>query len=166
MSLRMQIGTFRLLALIPLLLAQAYLFLRARSAILSSLRQGRFRYGVIIATGLAMGILSVMNAGPVFSRTTWVEPSWGARTFLFYLPAIWAFGSIFSALLLGLTRAASMLTKTAIRLYRKVPTGRLPPVRTLTAAGSFEQVWFLLPRPLSLIVILYFSWQQSTSENF
>ena len=136
----MQIGAFRLLALIPLLLAQAYLFLRARSAILSSLRQGRFRYGVIIATGLAMGILSVMNAGPVFSRTTWVEPSWGARTFLFYLPAIWAFGSIFSALLLGLTRAASMLTKTAIRLYRKganreAAPGLDPDRRRLLRAG-------------------------------
>ena len=119
MLLRMHIPTFRLLVLIPLLLAQAYLFLSARSAILSSLRQGRLRYGVIIAMGLAMGILFAMNAGPVFRRTAWVEPSWGVRTFLFYLPAIWAFGSIFSALLLGLARAASMLTKTAIRLCRK-----------------------------------------------
>jgi len=69
--------------------------------------------------GLAMGTLFAVNAGPVFRRTVWVDPSWGARTFLFYVPAIWAFGSIFSALLLGFTRAASMLTKTAIRLCRK-----------------------------------------------
>jgi hypothetical protein len=119
MSLRMQISTFRLLVLIPLFLAQTYLFLRARSAVLSSLRQGRFRFGVVIAMGLAMGVLFAMNAGPIFRRTAWVDPSWEARTFLLYLPAIWAFGSIFSALLLGLARTASMLTKTAIRLCRK-----------------------------------------------
>ena len=111
MLLRMRIVTFCLFVLIPLLLAQGYLFLRARSAILSLLRKGRVRYGVIIAMGLAMGILSAMNASPVFRRTAWVEPPWGARTFLFYLPAIWTFGSIFAALLLGLARIVGMLTK-------------------------------------------------------
>ncbi|MGD0230870.1 MAG: metallophosphoesterase [Syntrophorhabdales bacterium] len=83
------------------------------------LRQGRFRYGVIVAIGLAMGILSALNAGPVFRRAAWVEPSWGARIFFFYLPAIWTFGSIFSALFLGLTSCAGVLTKTAIRYCRR-----------------------------------------------
>lgn len=140
MLLRMQIATFRLLVLIPLLSAQTYLFLRARRAILSLLRQGRFRYAVIIAMGLAMGILSAMDAGPVFRWIAWVEPSWGTRTFLFYLPAIWAFGSMFSALLLGLARAASMLTKIAIRLCRKgtsreAAPGPDPDRRRLLRAG-------------------------------
>jgi uncharacterized protein len=119
MLLGVHFATFRLLVFVPLLLSQVYLFLRARSAILSFLKQGRFRCGVIIATGLAMGILCAMNAGPVFWRTTWIEPSWAARTFLFYLPAIWIVGSIFSALLLGLTRASSMLGKVTFRLFRK-----------------------------------------------
>ncbi len=116
MSFKMQLATFRLLVLIPLLLSQVYLFLRARSAILSWLRQGPFRYGVVIAIGLTMAMLSAMNAGPVFRRTAWVDPSWGVRIFLFYLPAIWTFGSIFSALLLGLASCAGALAKTAVRL--------------------------------------------------
>lgn len=96
--------------------------------------------------GLAMGILAVLNAGPVLRRTAWVEPSWGARIFVFYLPAIWAVGSIFSALLLGLTRSATRLTRLAIRLCRRGILREAAPALTLTAAGSFGRPWRLSPQ--------------------
>ena len=146
MSLRMHIATFRLLALIPLLLSQTYLFFRGRRALLSSLRQGRSRRRVIIATGLAMAVLFVMNADPVFRRTVWVEPSWGARIFFFYLPAIWAFVALsppcFSV-------SPALRADWRRRLHgaaMETSVGTLPPARTLSADGFLGQGRPFLPR--------------------
>ncbi len=90
--------------------------------------------------GVAAATLFAMNAVPVFRRTAWTHPAWAIRTFFFYLPAIWAFGSIFSALLLGLTRSANRLTKAAVRLFRRgvnreAPRGPDPERRRLLQAG-------------------------------
>ncbi len=112
-------AAFRLAILVPLLLAQIYLFLCIRKMILSSRWKGQFKHVAVIVTGLVMGLLCATNARMFFRNVVWVDPSWEVRTFLFYLPAVWVFGSILSALLLGLAHIVGGLVKMVIYIGRK-----------------------------------------------
>lgn len=133
----MQIATFRFIILAPLLLSQLYLFLRAKRALLSFLKRGRVFYGAITLTALIMSALFVMNSSPLLRRTAWLEPSRGTRILLFYLPAIWVFGALFSAIILGLARCAAILVKTSMRIYRKeVRPGADPSRRRFLRLGA------------------------------
>lgn len=93
-------GSLRLIIVTVALLAQVYLFFRIRGAIRSSLRPGRFASVPIVLAGAVIALLFAMNWHVMFRPTPWVDPPAAARTFLFYLPAVWTLGSIFSALLL------------------------------------------------------------------
>ena len=115
----MHFTIFRPTILIPVLLAQVYLFLCIRRTILSSCWKAPFKHGAIIATGLVIGLLYAANARMFFQNVVWVDPSWEIRTFIFYLPAVWAFGSTFSALLLGFAHIVGGLIKMVIYISRK-----------------------------------------------
>jgi hypothetical protein len=89
--------------------AQVYLFLCARKAILSSRLPAAARRPAVAAAGLAIALLFLMNGYYLLGHVRWIDPPAAARAFLFYLPAVWALGSVFSALFLGLAHLARAL---------------------------------------------------------
>ena len=118
---RTQVPRLRLIILALVLLAQVYLFVRMRRAILSSSRSDRFKFRAIGLVGAAIGLLFALNAYLMFTYVPWVYPPLAAQIGLFYPIAAWNFGSLFSALLLFLTRVAG-------RLWRMVGRTANPPV--------------------------------------
>ncbi|MFI5342331.1 MAG: metallophosphoesterase, partial [Candidatus Methylomirabilales bacterium] len=99
----------RLIFVALALLAQAYLFARIRRAILSSNRSVRFKTRAIGLVAVAMGLIFALNAYLLFSHLPWLNPPMAAQIGLFYPVAVWNFGSLFSALLLLLSRVACSL---------------------------------------------------------
>jgi hypothetical protein len=70
----------------------------------------------------------------------WPDPPTLAQAVLFYAPAVWSFGSIFSALLLLLTQAIGGLGRMALSLFRRLaepapPTPANPGRRRFIKAG-------------------------------
>ena len=108
----------RLIALAVVLLAQVYLFVRIRRAILSSRRSDRFKSRVIRLVGTSIGLLFVLNGYTMFRHIPWVDPPIVAQVGLFYPVAVWNFGSLFSALLLFLTRVIGRLGRMVVHLSR------------------------------------------------
>jgi predicted MPP superfamily phosphohydrolase len=106
----------RLIAVAVAFLAQVYLFIRIRRAILSSRRSERFKSRAIRLVGGAIALLFVLNAYTLFRHIPWVDPPIVAQVGLFYPVAAWNFGSLFSALLLFLTRVAGRLGRVVVRL--------------------------------------------------
>jgi len=104
-----QVPRLRLIILALVLLAQVYLFVRMRRVILSSSRSDRFKSRAIGLVGAAIGLLFALNAYLAFAYIPWVYPPLAAQIGLFYPVAAWNFGSLFSALLLFLTRVAGRL---------------------------------------------------------
>ena len=98
------------------LLAQVYLFVRIRRAILSSNRSERFKTGAIRLVGAAIILLFALNAYLLFVHVPWVDPPFIAQVGLFYPVAIWNFGSLFSGLLLLLMRIAGGLGRLGVWL--------------------------------------------------
>ena len=115
----MHFSMFRLTILVPVLLAQIFLFLYIRKAILSSRWKGHFKHVAVIAVGLVISLLCAVNTRTLIRNVVWVNPSWEIRTFLFYLPAVWVFASILSALLLGLAQLIAGLSKIVACIGRK-----------------------------------------------
>lgn len=115
----MPLPSLRLVALAPALLAQAYLFARIRQAILSSRRSDRVKWRAVGPAGAAIGLLFTLNAYILFRHIPWVDPPIAAQVGLFYPAAVWNFGSLFSALVLLLLRAAGGLRRVAVRLSRR-----------------------------------------------
>jgi len=108
----------RLIALAVVLLAQVYLFVRIRRAILSSRRSDRFKSRAIRLVGTSIGLLFVLNGYTLFRQIPWVDPPIVAQVGLFYPVAVWNFGSLFSALLLFLTQVIGRLGRMVVRLSR------------------------------------------------
>jgi predicted MPP superfamily phosphohydrolase len=144
-------ATFRVTILTLLLLAQIYLFLRARRAIRSSHRSDRFKSGAVAAAGAAISTLFAANLYILFRPIPWVDPPAAAQIILFYPPVVWSLGSLFSALLLLLGDTAGFLVRQTVRIARRL-AGRpvqLPvdPGRRLllrAGAGSLVAVPLLL----------------------
>lgn len=113
-------ATFRVTILTLLLLAQIYLFLRARRAIRSSRRSDRFKSGAIGAVGTFICALFAANLYILFRPIPWVDPPAAAQIILFYPPVVWSLGSLFSALLLFLGEAAGLLARQTVRLARRL----------------------------------------------
>ena len=107
----MQFARLRLFIFTIALLAQMYLFLRARKAVQCSRWSKRFKSGFVHVVGAAIGLLFVRNAYVLARPIAWVDPPTAAQVTLFYLPAIWTLGSIFSALLLSVTQIAGGLVR-------------------------------------------------------
>jgi uncharacterized protein len=114
-------GTFRLIVVSLAVFAQIYLFWRIRQAMRSSRGPGRRTSLVVALTGVAIGILFAANWRIMSAPVPWVDPPTLAQAVLFYAPAVWSFGSIFSALLLLIAQGIAGLAKSAERIFRRRP---------------------------------------------
>jgi predicted MPP superfamily phosphohydrolase len=117
-------ATFRLTILSLVLLAQIYLFVRARRAIRSSRRSDRFKSRAVGVAGVTICMLFAANLYILFRPIPWPDPPTAAQIILFYPPVVWNLGSLFSALLLFLGQAAGFLVRWTARLARLLT--RLP----------------------------------------
>jgi uncharacterized protein len=134
-------ATFRVTILTFLLLAQIYLFLRARRAIRSSHRSDRFKSWAVGAAGTTICVLFGANLYILFRPIPWVDPPAAAQIILFYPPVVWSLGSLFSALLLFLGEVTGFLVRWTVRLTRfligmPAPTPVDPNRRLLIQAGA------------------------------
>src|SRR4030042_906452 len=111
-------ATFRRTILTLALLAQIFLFNRPRQAIRSSRRSDRFKSQAVGVAGAAICLLFVANLYILFRPVPWADPPAAAQIGLFYPPAVWGLGSIFSALLLFLGQVAGLLVRLIVRLCR------------------------------------------------
>lgn len=112
-------GTFRLIVVSLAVFAQIYLFWRIRQAMRSSRGSGRRTSLVVALTGVAIGILFAANWRIMSAPVPWVDPPTLAQAVLFYAPAVWSFGSIFSALLLLVAQGIGGLAKLAAWILRR-----------------------------------------------
>ena len=113
-------GTFRLIILSLAVFAQIYLFWRIRQAIRSSRGSGRRTSLSVTLAGVLIGVLFAANWHIMYTPIPWLDPPTLAQAVLFYAPAVWSFGSIFSALLLLTARLIGGLGKMAVLLFRRL----------------------------------------------
>jgi uncharacterized protein len=113
-------GSLRIIIMSLAVLAQITLFLYIRRAIRSSPRSGRFKSRAVFLAGAAIVLLFSANWQIMFRPIPWVDPPLTVRYTVFYPPAIWGFGSLFSGLLLGLTLVILWLGRLIVRLLRIV----------------------------------------------
>ena len=114
-------ASFALLRIIVLTLvvgSQVYLFVRATKGILSLGMARPFNISAILLTGAAIVALFTLNIY-AFGRSRWMDAPLGAQIFFFYLPAIWGFGSILSALLLAILSVSGASCRLLLRLTRR-----------------------------------------------
>jgi predicted MPP superfamily phosphohydrolase len=113
-------GTFRLIIVSLAVLAHMYLFWRIRQAIRSSRGSGRRTSLVVALAGVAVGVLFAANWHIMYTPIPWLNPPTLAQAVLFYAPAVWSFGSIFSALLLLIAQLIGGLGKMAVLIFRRL----------------------------------------------
>jgi uncharacterized protein len=113
-------GTFRLITISLAVFAQVYLFWNIRQAIRTSRGSGRRTSLVVALAGVLIGVLFVANWRIMLAPIPWVNPPTLAQAVFFYAPAVWSFGSIFSALLLLITQVLGGLGKLAVRIFRRL----------------------------------------------
>lgn len=113
-------GSLRIIIMSLAVLAQITLFLYIRHTIRASPRSDRFKSGAVFLVGAAIALLFSANWQIMFRPIPWVDPPLAAQYSLFYPPAVWGFGSLFSGLLLGLTLVFLWLGRTIVRLFRSV----------------------------------------------
>ena len=118
MRLGMHFASLRLIILSLAILAQVYLFVRIRQAIRSLRLSDPLKFRIIGLVGVAIGLLFAMNLYIMSRPLPWIDPPLVVQAILFYFPAVWGFGSIISALFLGLTQVASGLGRRVVRLHR------------------------------------------------
>lgn len=82
------------------ILAQVYLILRVMKIIWSRPGTNRSKIWLTLLVSVTIGALFLMNAFLMIKPVPWVNPPVIAQVALFYLPAVWSFGSILSAVLL------------------------------------------------------------------
>lgn len=112
-------ATFRATIITLGLLAQLYIFCRARRAIRASRLSDRFKSRAVFAAGAAICALFAANLYILSRPVPWVDPPAAAQLILFYPPTVWGLGSLFSALLLFLGEAAFFLARQAVRITRR-----------------------------------------------
>jgi hypothetical protein len=122
-------ATFRLIFASLAVFAQIYLFWRIRKAIRSSHRSERRASFAVALAGAAIGVLFAANWYIMYRPIPWIDPPTLAQTILFYTPAVWAFGSILSALLLLLAQVIGGLGRSVVRICRRItgPAATDPP---------------------------------------
>src|SRR4030042_3699790 len=85
-------ATFRWTILTLAVLAQVYLFLRARRAIRSSRRSERFKTRTVAAVGAFILLLFVLNLLILYRPIPWVYPPAAAQAGGFFPPPPWGLG--------------------------------------------------------------------------
>ena len=126
MTLGIRFLIFRLVIFSIAAIAQGYLFVRIRHAIRSSRRSDRFKTGAIFLVGTVILALFLVNVTIMVRRLPWVDPPTLAQVGLLYPVAVWNFGSLFSALVLFLARAAGGLGRGVVRLWRSLSDTATP----------------------------------------
>ncbi len=116
----LRFATLRYAILALALFAQVYLFFRVRRAIRSSRLSDGFKSMAVCLAGTAIVLLFVLNLYIMLYPVSWVNPPAAAQFGIFYPTAIWGLGSIFSALLLLLGQASSRLSRSFLRLGRRL----------------------------------------------
>ena len=139
MKLGIQFATLRLIILTIAVLAQIYLFVRTRKFIRSLGRSDRFKSRALRMVGIGIGLLFGLNGYILFRPIPWVDPPIAAQLGFFYLPAVWSFGSIFSALLLGLIRVVGVVERMIVRFYQHL-TGQTASTPVNLGRRRFLQV--------------------------
>jgi len=112
-------GSLRIIIVTIAMLSQVYLFLRMRRVINYSQRSERFKFLAVPLVGAAIGLLFFMNWQVMHRPIPWVDPPMAAQLFLFYGPAVWAFGSVFSAILLLLVQVLGWLRRIVVRTSQR-----------------------------------------------
>lgn len=111
-------GQLRLIISVVAVFAQFYLFLRIGQVIRASRRSNRCKSLFIGVVGLTIASLFAMNTFILSRPIPWVDPPAVADVILFYIPAVWTFGSILSALFLGLAQFLGGLGRVVVRCGR------------------------------------------------
>ena len=75
---------------------------------------------VVALAGVAVGVLFAANWHIMYTPIPWLNPPTLAQVVLCYAPAVWSFGSIFSALLLLIARLIGGLGKMAVLIFRRL----------------------------------------------
>jgi predicted MPP superfamily phosphohydrolase len=125
MGIGLHFGFFRIILTSLAVLAQITLFLCIRHVIRSSSRSDRFKSGATLVAGAAIALLFSANWQIMFRPILWIDPPPAAQYSLFYPPAIWGLGSLFSGLFLGLTLGILRLGRMLVRLFHLF-AGRSP----------------------------------------
>jgi uncharacterized protein len=114
----MQFATIRLIVITLVITTQIYLFLRIRQAIRSSFRSNRFKSRATVMVGLAILLLFFANRYVSLNPIPWVDPPLKAQILLFYLPSVWGFASIFSALILFVIQVVGGFGQMVVRIFQ------------------------------------------------
>jgi hypothetical protein len=113
-----QFATIRLIVITLVVTTQIYLFLRIWQAIRSSFRSNRFKSVATVMVGLAILLLFFANRYIALKPIPWADPPLEAQVILFYLPAVWGFASIFSALILFVIQIVAGMGRMVVRIFR------------------------------------------------
>jgi hypothetical protein len=114
----MQFATIRLIVVALAIAAQIYLFFRIRRAIGSSFRSNRLKSRATFVMGLTILLLFFANRYIALNPIPWVDPPLRAQVILFYLPAVWGFASILSALILFAAQVVAGLGRMVVRIFQ------------------------------------------------
>ncbi|HYA42952.1 MAG TPA: metallophosphoesterase [Syntrophobacteraceae bacterium] len=117
MARGMNFATIMLIFTNLAVLSQLYLFLRARRAIKSLPGPNLFKFGAIVLVGMSILLLFAANRYIMSYPITLSHAPTAARLCLFYLPAVWTFGSILSALMLFLFDSFTGLGRVIYRIF-------------------------------------------------
>jgi predicted MPP superfamily phosphohydrolase len=117
MGAGLHFGSIRIIITTLAVLAQITLFLCIRHAIRSSRRSRGFKSRAQFLAGAAIALLFSASWGIMFRPIPWVDPPPAAQYSLFYPPAIWGLGSLFSGLLLGFTLGILWFGRMIVRLF-------------------------------------------------
>jgi len=119
-------AAFRWTILTLAVLAQIYLFFRARRTLRSSRLSERLKTLSVAAVGVSLIGLFILNLALLYRPIPWVYPPAAAQAGLFYPVAVWGLGSIFSALLLLAGQISGWTARLLVRHCRRL-TGRPQP---------------------------------------
>jgi predicted MPP superfamily phosphohydrolase len=113
-------GTFRLIIVSLAVFAQIYLFWRIRQAIRSARGSGHRTSLYVALAGVLIGVLFAANWHIMYTPIPWADPPTLAQAILFYAPAVWSIGSIFSAVLLLMAHVIGGMGKVAVLIFRRL----------------------------------------------
>ncbi|MHC1742425.1 MAG: metallophosphoesterase [Syntrophobacteraceae bacterium] len=100
------------------LIAQLYLLVRSVKAVRSRDGSPRVKLWQSVLVGTLLGFFLLMNVLLLIRPVPRIDPPQPIRWFIFYLPAVWSFGSIFAALVLLSSPLMFGLVGGVTRLYR------------------------------------------------
>ena len=115
---RAQFGTIRFVVVTLAIFAQVYLFVRIMQAVKSSHLSSRFKLLAVVVVAVSVVLLFIATRYIMLKPIPWVDPPLVAQIFFFYLPSVWALGSILCALLLFTVQCITVLSRIVARIYR------------------------------------------------